>query len=253
MGGVSGLGSLGGMKGAGAGFAPTDLPDLYIWLDATQIYGVSDGGNVTTWPDLSGGGRDFTESTAPPDFETNEINGHPVVQFNGTDEELDAASLADLRGSTTIYMVVRIDGGHGIYDSYFSFGGAGADNVLVHAGPNIDDRGIAMTQPNENIGSDTTSNGTSPWILRCVSDAASPPEYIIAAAVAGGGASLTASLSAETGTSDRMSLAYSLTDLEAASDWLGISVGELIVYQAIHVTADQDKVQRYLGGKWGIT
>lgn len=57
-------------------------------LDSRFIAGVSNGGNCTSWPDRSGGGRTPTESTNPPTWNQSGLNGSAVVQFDGTNDQL---------------------------------------------------------------------------------------------------------------------------------------------------------------------
>ena len=68
-------------------WAPTDLSNLLLWLDASQITGLNDGDAVASWTDLSGNGNHATQSTAAakPTYKTNIINGLPVVRFDGGD------------------------------------------------------------------------------------------------------------------------------------------------------------------------
>lgn len=74
----------------GASFAPTDIAGLQLWLDASQITGLGDGDPVATWPDESGNGNNATQpsSGARPTYQTNEINGLPIIRFDGVDDEL---------------------------------------------------------------------------------------------------------------------------------------------------------------------
>jgi len=57
--------------------------------DARFISGLSDGNNVSTWASRTGS-NDATQETGgnQPTYETNEINGNPVVLFNGSTEQL---------------------------------------------------------------------------------------------------------------------------------------------------------------------
>jgi len=60
------------------------------WLDAGAITGIANGASVATWPDLSEWCYDATQTTSAqrPTFITNEINGKPVVRFNGNSQFL---------------------------------------------------------------------------------------------------------------------------------------------------------------------
>ncbi|MEZ5004788.1 MAG: T9SS type A sorting domain-containing protein [Chitinophagales bacterium] len=65
--------------------------NLKVWLNADAIEGVSDGNNLTTWPDISGNGIDAIQNTVinKPNFQKSFRNGFSVVSFEGTREYMD--------------------------------------------------------------------------------------------------------------------------------------------------------------------
>src|SRR5512138_1051093 len=68
-------------------FASAAVPvtqGLVLHLDAGAITGVSDGGTVNVWPDLSGTSRHATIGSGAvnlPVYKTGVLNGRPVVRF----------------------------------------------------------------------------------------------------------------------------------------------------------------------------
>ncbi len=66
-----------------APFVPTDITGCELWLDASQIGGLSDGDPVSTWSDGSGNGNDAVQATggSQPTYKTGIINSLPVVRF----------------------------------------------------------------------------------------------------------------------------------------------------------------------------
>ena len=80
----------------GANLAIAPRPGLTLFLDASQIAGLSDGSPVSQWNDLSGFGKDATQAspTQQPLYETNILNSEPVVRFDGTDDRLAIPSIA---------------------------------------------------------------------------------------------------------------------------------------------------------------
>lgn len=92
-------------------FRPTKIAGLQLWLKADAITGVAAGGTVATWPDSSGNGNDATQATEAnkPTWQTNVVNGHPVVRLDGTDDWLDVSDQAGFDGGTglTIYAVSK--------------------------------------------------------------------------------------------------------------------------------------------------
>lgn len=66
--------------------SPTDIAGLKAWYKASSIV-QADNTAVASWADSSGNGWTVTQATgsAQPTFQTNELNGQPVVRFDGTD------------------------------------------------------------------------------------------------------------------------------------------------------------------------
>ena len=69
---------------------PTDITGLRLWLKADAITGKVDTDPIATWPDSSGNGFDIGQATSAkqPLYRTNQLNGLPIVRFDGTDDVL---------------------------------------------------------------------------------------------------------------------------------------------------------------------
>jgi hypothetical protein len=99
-----------------AGFSPLDLNPT-IWLDASDTGTITEsGGSVSQWDDKSTNGLDVTQATgtAQPKTGTRTINGLNVLDFDGSNDQLEAADAADWvftrDGSTyTIFAVISAD------------------------------------------------------------------------------------------------------------------------------------------------
>lgn len=96
-----------------AAFAPTDVSNLALWLDADLPVYVSgttqatDGQTVATWTDASGNTNHATESTNKPTYKTNIVNGKSVIRFDGTNDKLDLTSTITTSGDYSIFAVVQ--------------------------------------------------------------------------------------------------------------------------------------------------
>ena len=231
-------------------FAPDDLSGLQLWLRADQISGLSDGDLIQTWDDESGNGRDATQATeaARPSYQTNEINGLPVVRFDGSDDKLVVSHNAALQLGTgfTLFAVVL----------------SSDTNVSASL-----------------IGKYNTSN----WVLQLNSDAATTAGLVYARQ-----ASPAAHIDVDTtgdvtdgsvhvimylwdnsdlfafydGTS---SAAEALNDNNATTQDIEIGangnnqafgamdLGEIVIYHRELNSAEIDQVEAYLGAKWGVT
>lgn len=91
------------------GFTPADIDGLYAWFKADNIT-ASDGDAVTTWTDQSGAGNNVTQATgaAKPIYKTAQINGKPVVRFDGTDDELIGTATPSAATGITMAGVAKL-------------------------------------------------------------------------------------------------------------------------------------------------
>ena len=73
-------------------FRPTNAPNLKVWVAGDLGLSLNDNDLVAPWPDQSGQGNDLVQATGDkkPSYQTNEINGRPVVRSDGTDDVLSA-------------------------------------------------------------------------------------------------------------------------------------------------------------------
>ena len=99
--------TLNGVDNTGGGaVGPDDIANLILWIDADQeAYG--DGDPVNTMNDFSGAGNDFAEATNPPSFQTAEVNGQPVFQFDGTNDQVSRAQFDTDATAVEGFMVIK--------------------------------------------------------------------------------------------------------------------------------------------------
>jgi hypothetical protein len=91
-------------QGSGV-FSPDDIASLACWLKADAI-SANDGDNITTWEDSHTSNKDATSATGQT-LQTGEMNGLPVVRFDGTDDTMSIAGITNNDSSRTIFMVWR--------------------------------------------------------------------------------------------------------------------------------------------------
>lgn len=91
-----------GFTGPGGVGGTNTLP---VWYKADSLV-LTDGDPIATWVDVSGNNNDATQGNAlyQPTFQTNEINGFPVVRFDGTNDFTDDALTYNAK---TIFIVFR--------------------------------------------------------------------------------------------------------------------------------------------------
>lgn len=93
--------------------SPDDISGLVLWLKAdtgveeASADSAEDGDTVQFWRDQSGNGHDASQSTGSsrPEYQTNEVNGLPVVRFVSADA-LETSSLGAV--GTVIVVVGRV-------------------------------------------------------------------------------------------------------------------------------------------------
>lgn len=90
------------------------VPGATLWLRADSLTGVSSGDGIATWTDSSGAGNAATQTTAGsrPTYQTGQLNGKPVVRFNGSTQFMDLPDpfAAGFSGSNTpisVYVVAK--------------------------------------------------------------------------------------------------------------------------------------------------
>lgn len=90
-------------------FGNNAQPDAYghltMWLKADAITGLASGAAVNTWTDSSTAGANAARNTTAPTYQTNVVNGKPVVRFNGTNSLISSAPTGG--GEQTIIVVIR--------------------------------------------------------------------------------------------------------------------------------------------------
>lgn len=90
--------------------SPASFSNLSMWLDASQLTGLTNGGTLTTWVDKSSNGFSGT-AVAGPTYITNSVNGLPVVRFNGTTQYVNFGNVLNISTNTGVAMfsIVKIN------------------------------------------------------------------------------------------------------------------------------------------------
>jgi len=226
------------------GFNPKTVTGLYAWYDASDASTITlNGSSVSQWSDKSGNGRNLVQATAlnQPEYVSNGLNGKAVIAPDGVDDSLSLS--ASVAGYLPRYVVgafkpISDNGGPWIKAGGLSDGvafGQGASTldsnglnvVALHEGVAWKNSAIAMTQGAGVIASyqyATCFFRTFPYGTSDLTDATISSATNIFA----GGYS----------TSSRYTDGY---------------IGEFLIYTAIPSTTDRQKIEKYLGAKWGVT
>lgn len=145
-------------------FSPLKIPNCALWLEADRgITTVS--GNVSSWADMSGNGRDVSQSTPAnrPVYSSSGIGGRPTIVCNGDDALVNAdLGLSSItKFSAMIVFQCDIwndnDGGVHLHANDLNFGLLYAANSKYYASNGY----VACTDTNPTIAS-IVYDGTKP-------------------------------------------------------------------------------------------
>lgn len=123
-------------------------------LDSRFIVGLSDTNKISTWNDRSKNANNAIQASASvqPSYEVNELNGNPVVYFNGSNNVMGLTSIISSGVLHTCIATLR----PGAQTNSFQFGpvinGGGTTNPIFVSGSNLS---------SANMGYTTGSGGTS--------------------------------------------------------------------------------------------
>ena len=94
-----------------AGFSPSDISGLKLWLDATDVNGdgqadqIANGTEVTSWTDKAGGDHNASGGN-PPTYSSTGLNWKPALRFDGSTDWLSFPEIDDVR---TVFWVLSRD------------------------------------------------------------------------------------------------------------------------------------------------
>ena len=220
---------------------PDQVSGLVLWLDADAITGLSDGNAVATWEDQSAEGNDLAQATADyrPTYQTGELNGKPVVRFDGSNDFLEVNSFASgtISQPNTVFMVVRDNVASG---NTYIFDGVASD--ARHAAYfRTSPREMAINCGAYNGGFATATQGNYHYITLVVNNGSSD--------------------SREDGSAKQTGVTYGTNTLSGLtlgcdyqqkswSEYLNGEIAEFIIYDGEVSGADILEIEAYLVAKW---
>jgi len=133
-----------GLTGAAAtltGFTPAGLSGLSLWLDASQLTGIADGGAVASWTDFSGSSRHAVQATGTkqPIYRSSGAlitpGGKPALQFDGVDDSV--ASTWSNAGDQTQFIVAASTSTSGLRSLFGAAGNRGGLEMRWNNGTSL--------------------------------------------------------------------------------------------------------------------
>ena len=218
---------------------------LRMWLRADEATSSSvDSSSVATWYDVSGNANNATQSSSgnQPILITNAVNGYPVLTFNGSSSFFNLPSSGSLgikNSDYEIFIVARSS-----YTAQPEFVLSGDYQFEVQLNGTFGVRFIPNTTTN--YYDEGTANEYSNGV---------PHIFGFTAGTSGGGVTVDDTTGATTTTSliDTNNVAIVLGERVGAIYHFDGDIAEMIVYNTILDSAQQNEVDSYLAKKYNIT
>jgi len=244
------------LRPTASGFDPRRITGLEGWWDASDSTTITLVSSVVSqWNDKSGNGRNFTQATAGnrPAVISSGRNGRNVLNFGGNPVFMSQSWTRELNTGNTWFMVFSQQSG---IDT--------SERPVLRMAVNVNaiQRGAsnaAQVSRRGRIGSFV--NNTSSGLFTADQQADANSNWQVVASVVSTTAlghykdgSLQGTQATITGTI----VSSASTDLRICSDTGVVGnnaahIAEILIYSKALSAAERSNVERYLGGKWGIT
>lgn len=227
---------LGATQSVQTPFSPADVSGLIGWWKADAL-NLADGAAVSSWTDSSSQNNPLAQATggSQPTFQTNQLNGKPIVRFNGS-KFMSSSSAIGANTAMTWFIVAKSTG----YTSVNRVCGIGAQVSIFNFNPNW------SYYSNEGAGVVGFGAASTSWHIVTINFAS----LSSASAFVDGGSAVATwdPFDFNINTSFNMGC----EDNGGTNAFIG-DVAEAIFYNVAISGANQTLVQNYLGTKYGIT
>jgi hypothetical protein len=231
-------------------FAPPQLSDLALWLDAADSAQVTlSGSNVTAWGDKSSNALSL-QSGARPTYVTNSLNGLPVVSFTTT-QNLSSTTTMTLSPSNTWAFVFNSPTGGNFFMAEHS---SNINNVQgsYFLGANFDlyamnRTGVLSTwkRYQDTIGQGVPPFSSNTWYIAIVSDNNTNGGVFFRR---NGSARTVSNVNSFTSLTGDITSNFFINHRLSAD----VNIAELMVYNRGLSLAEVQTLEGYLASKWGL-
>jgi hypothetical protein len=242
-------------------FKPSDIPSLTSWFDASKdVYNdggstlATDGQTVQELHDRASN-NDITQTTTDqkPLFQINEVNGRPVIQFDGTNDNLLASSKLINRPPYTVVTVVKISAdqdGTYIDEGNNDPGSAYGASLFYSAGANNTAHQYGNSGTGKVVHSSTDILNSSYHISMCLWDGTTDGGQMktITDGVLDGLGTSTFTISNDSTHNSRIG-ARNLTVTQLPLDGY---IAEMLIFDTVLSEQDRNRLERYLSFKYDI-
>lgn len=216
-------------------FDPRSIPGLGLWLDAADASTITlESGVVSQWNDKSYFGRNAAQADSTRRPGTTNINGLNVLNFDGTNDYIDAVFTPPSQ-PVTIYVVYRmtaIGSNRCVFDS--QSGGTG----------------FALYSPSANMGF------ASPTLLTWTGGAVIDELKVVCVSANGASTFIrSGGVEVASGNSGANSLSSGVRigSIRTAAGPFQGQVCEFLMYQGLQDITSITQLERYLMQKWGVS
>lgn len=220
-------------------FSPQDLNGLYLWLRADAGVTYDGSNNVSAWADQSGNGKNATASgTQRPLYVNSDINGMPVISFDGVDDRLVGPNVISAT-PCTIIIVAKFSNSEEIgmlFEQYGTY-----DNIALYRGFNGGTSRQFRLYNGADLTSSATTNDNQAYIFETIVDGVNSYLYLNGSETAFGD---TGNLIPEGN--------YYLGYWAGADEAKTMKIAEVIVYNRAITTQERQQVESYLNTKYNI-
>jgi hypothetical protein len=233
-------------RGRGSGsltpaFAPTDIANLQLWLDASDASTITQvAGAVSQWNDKSGNGNHATQGTgsSQPITGTRTIGGLNALDFDGSNDFMSLTSSIAATSGITCFAVCEADT-------------VAAQGAMI--------TGSASGSP---IFQTRTSTPNFAWVTWGVAERlgtsaiSSATPYLVAGRSSAAGSNLYASGLAAASNATNPAYSAPLTGVggfSAAGLNFNGKIASVLVYDRVLSNSEMNQIGAYLSTKWGTT
>ncbi len=250
------------------------VPGATLWLRADSLTGVSSGDGIATWTDSSGAGNAATQSTAGsrPTYQTGQLNGKPVVRFDGTTQFMNlpdpfAAGFSGNDTPISVYVVAKTTNTTG-YQNLLTLAGnqttsGGSNDFITAQITGNSNQAVTTNQfrfevrdafPFGNKATTTTDNTGTPvgtsFFLGTTTRTSVGNVWVNGTLVSPADADL--DVPSLTLTQGAIGARKSGTD-PGVDSYLSGDIAEMVVFPSVLNRAQQTVQENYLGAKYGIS
>ena len=228
------------------GFTPRSIANLAAWWDAADSSSLTldASGNVSSWADKSGNGITASQGIANnrPTPTAAALNGKQVLTFDGANDALSFTGTARTDETAVVLL-------------YANLPAAGQFRQASYLG-NASNHGLAVTVKNDGASNDIfgyLGGFAAAVTLRWTSAggvAIGPIVTTIVRSAASGGVLFTNGTQRATCTTSN---SFALNQIGSTTSSPSGYVAEVCIYSRALSVSERQRVERYLGAKWGVT